>query len=108
VTRGNPVRARLTSVTPLLAAFAILALNVGTRSPATATDSGRIAKAARTAGANLGTFAGAAIGGAALSAGGYGGLAPGLAGLAAATLAATAWALRKVEASADADRQGSR
>jgi predicted MFS family arabinose efflux permease len=47
------------------------------------------------AGSNLGTFAGAALGGMALGLGGYHGLALALAALAAATLAATVWALHR-------------
>jgi predicted MFS family arabinose efflux permease len=46
------------------------------------------------AGANLGTFAGAAIGGVVLGVAGYLGLAFALAALVAATLAVTVWALR--------------
>jgi predicted MFS family arabinose efflux permease len=50
------------------------------------------------AGLNLGTFAGAALGGVALGAGGYPGLALVLVTLATTTLVATAWALRRPEA----------
>lgn len=55
------------------------------------------------AGANLGTFAGAALGGIVLGVSGYSGLALALAALVAVTLAVTAWALRKVGACAGAD-----
>jgi predicted MFS family arabinose efflux permease len=54
------------------------------------------------AGSNLGLFAGAALGGVALGAGGYPGLALALTALATTSLAVTFWALRQVPAAINA------
>jgi len=83
------VAAALAAGTQGAATAAIVSLLVGRYAPLRGAVLGLNA-----AGSNLGLFAGAALGGVALGAGGYPGLALSLAALAATALIAIAWALR--------------
>jgi MFS transporter, DHA1 family, inner membrane transport protein len=97
------VVAALTAGTHGAAIAAVISLLVGRYAPLRGAVLGLNA-----AGFNLGTFAGAALGGVALGLGGYHGLALALSALAAATAVATAWALRPVAPSINAVEQSPR